>query len=453
MKAFFCFAGFVMSLAVLSRVAAQDTSVATPESSVALPATDDGLDGVGPIRRYDWFQKLWLKKRSDWAQRTEQDQGALVFLGDSITQGWGEGMGGSFPGVQVANRGISGDTTRGMLIRLDGDVLALDPAGVVLLMGTNDLEEHATPEQIAQNADLILQALRKHNPQMPVVLCRVFPSSASKSRPAEKIKKVNELYAKIVREYASVVLLDTWTLFANSEGDAKKSEFPDLLHPNATGYAKWAAALRPVLATFGFVDKTPKPFELESGFTGLFNGKNLDGWCLLPTSEEMRKQRSRWRANNPGAPPWPIVEERQELAGKTQSPDGRYVAIADRLVVTIPPEGRRIQQLWTAAEFPNDFVLKLEFRTTPNADSGVFLRGRQLQCRDFPLAGPYKDLKQYRPGEWNELVVEVKGTKAHCTCNGELLEAAFEIPQSGPIGLEGDRGQIEYRRIRIKTQP
>ena len=52
---------------------------------------------------------------------------------------------------------------------------------------------------------------------------------------------------------------------------------------------------------------------------------------------------------------------------------------------------------------------------------------------------------------WNELIVEVKGTTARCTCNGEVIEEEFAVPESaGPIGLEGDRGQVEYRRIRIK---
>ncbi len=132
------------------------------------------------------------------------------------------------------------------------------------------------------------------------------------------------------------------------------------------------------------------------------------------------------------------------------SDDGRYAAINGRLVVTTPTEGRRIQQLWTTEEFGEDFELKLEFRATPNADSGVFIRQPQLQCRDFLLAGPYKDLKQYRVGGWNELIVSVKGNVATATCNGELLTDDMEVPDSGPIGLEGDRGQIEYRRIRLK---
>ena len=156
-----------------------------------IPATDEGLPGAGPIRRYGWFQDLWKKKRSAWAEQVQADQGALVFLGDSITQGWGDNMGGSFPGVKVANRGISGDTTRGMLIRLEEDVLALNPKGVVLLMGTNDLEEKAEPETIAANLKLIVEALQQHDAKMPIVLSLVFPSSASKRRPADKIKKIN----------------------------------------------------------------------------------------------------------------------------------------------------------------------------------------------------------------------------------------------------------------------
>lgn len=67
------------------------------------------------------------------APEREQRDGA-VFLSDSITQGWGNTLGGSFPGLKVANRGISGDTTRGMLLRLKEDVLALEPRAVVLLV-------------------------------------------------------------------------------------------------------------------------------------------------------------------------------------------------------------------------------------------------------------------------------------------------------------------------------
>src|SRR5580765_7755657 len=121
----------------------QSSPALQPSSHFEIPVSDDGLPGQGPIRRHDWFKKLWVERRSAWAQRVEQEQLSVVFLGDSITQGWGEQMGGSFSGVKVANRGISGDTTRGVLIRMDEDVLSLHPKGVVLLIGTNDLEEGA----------------------------------------------------------------------------------------------------------------------------------------------------------------------------------------------------------------------------------------------------------------------------------------------------------------------
>ena len=139
--------------------------------------------------------------------------------------------------------------------------------------------------------------------------------------------------------------------------------------------------------------------------------------------------------------------------GVKVTPDGRFAVLGGRLVVTTPSEYRKIQQLWTAREFPKDFVLRLEFRATPNTDSGIYVRGPQLQCRDYLIAGPYKTLKLYKPQDWNEIEVTVKDGVARATCNGELLEAEMKIPATGPIGLEGDRGQMEYRHIRIKTLP
>ena len=399
-------------------------------SDFKLPATDENVPGQGTLRRHGWFQNLWEKRRSAWAKQVQQDQGALVFLGDSITQGWGGNLSKSFPEVKVANRGISGDTTRGVLLRLEEDVLQLNPSGVVILIGTNDLEEGDRADSVAGNLKLIISQLKKHNSKMPILLCQVMPSSATKRRPAGRIREINQKCFAVVRGDPQITVLDTWTLFADTKGDAKKMEFPDLLHPNKAGYNKWAAALRPLLATHGFLEKVVPTFEKEDGFEMLFNGKDLTGWGFRD-----RK----------------TLKPSKTFDGMKSSHDDRYVAINGRLVVTTPPEGRRIQQLWTTREFPEDFILKLEFRATPNADSGVFIRKPQLQCRDYSLAGPWKSLPNYKPQDWNELVVQVQGGIAHCTCNGDILNSEFKVPASGPIGLEGDRGQMEYRHIRIKT--
>jgi lysophospholipase L1-like esterase len=410
------------ALVIGSQLTAQSTSVAVDSSTarLELPATDDGLPGAGPIRRYDWFRNLWLQRRSEFAGAKARDQNAIVFLGDSITQGWGD-LPSTFPGVKTANRGISGDTTRGVLIRLQEDVLALNPRGVVLLIGTNDLEEWAAPEIVAGNLKLILDALKAHNATMPVVLCAVMPSSQSKNRPVVQIKKLNQLYAQLLKDQPQVTLLDTWSLFANGDGDAKPEEFPDLLHPNGIGYAKWAAAIRPILETTGLVPAWPDDFQCEAGFTPLFNGKDLTGWSY----------------------------HNEDLAGKTSTSDGRFIARNGRLVVTVARVARDYQRIATAAAFPKDFVLKLEFRASPNADSGIFLREPQLQCRDYPLAGPFTNLRGYRSLEWNEIVVTVHGGIAHATCNGEVLVDSIPLPPTGPIALESDHGQMEYRRIRI----
>jgi lysophospholipase L1-like esterase len=415
-------AAIVIGPVVANRAADSAPAAAAPAPNrFQLPATDDGLPGAGPIRRLDWFQKLWTEKRTGWAGRVRQDQGALVFLGDSITQGWSD-QGSYFPGLKIANRGISGDTTRGVLIRLQEDVLALNPKGIVLLIGTNDIEEQAAPETIAGNFKLILAAIKQHNPALPVLLCNVFPSAATKKRPAEQIRRLNQLYFAAIRDEAQVTVLDTFALFANGQGEAKSEEFPDLLHPNTLGYAKWEKALRPMFESMGLAAAWPDDFTPEPGFTSLFNGRDLTGWSY---------------------------PDGATFDGQTVNSDGRFMAKNGRVVVTVSRVERAYKRLLTTQKFSGDFVLKLEFRASPNADSGVFIRDVQLQCRDYPIAGPYFNVKNYRPLEWNELVVTVKGGLAHSTCNGEVLVDAMPIPATGPIGFESDRGQMEYRRIRV----
>lgn len=395
------------------------------------------------------FGKHWDKRRAQFATRADQDRDAVVFLGDSITEGFGgPRFRGQFDDVKTANRGIGGDTTQGVLHRIDEDVLDLDPKAIVILIGTNDIGRGIAPQESAANMKKIIAKIKAHDPKLPVVLCTVFPSHASKRRPTDKIKQLNALYANLAWGDRQITIVDTWTLFADAEGNASKPLFPDLLHLNNDAYIMWAKAVRPVLATLGLIETAPDDFKPEPGFESLFNGKDLTGWMFKANA----KPGTPIKPTPHGKPGRPKFTEDIDLASKTVSPDGRYAAVNGRLVVTTPIEGRRFQQMWTTREFPNDFVLKLEFRATPNADSGVFLRKPQLQCRDYPLAGPWKDLKNYKQGGWNELVVTVKGGSAHCTCNGEVLEADFKLPATGPIGLEGDRGQMEYRRIRIKTK-
>ena len=165
----------------------------------------------------------------------------------------------------------------------------------------------------------------------------------------------------------------------------------------------------------------------EPGFKPIFNGKDLTGWRLGET----------------------------DLAGKSATDDGRFAVKDGILVITgskdTPP---RMTEIDTVESYDDDFTLRLEFRASRDANSGLHLRDKafahQLQIRDYPRVGPYKTLKQYKDGDWNEIEVVVTGTKARCTCNGEPLEAALEIPERGPLALQSETNVVEYRNVRIK---
>ena len=160
--------------------------------------------------------------------------------------------------------------------------------------------------------------------------------------------------------------------------------------------------------------------KADDGVIELYNGKDLTGWGY---------------------------KSGEKFDGKKESDDKRFTA--KKGVIVVNP-GKGIKQLWTTRKFPKDFTLRLQFRAAVNADSGLFLRGPQLQVRDYLVAGPYKELKKYKPQDWNDILVVVKDNVARCTCNGEVLEAALKLPATGGIGLEADRGQMEYRNIRLE---
>jgi hypothetical protein len=163
-------------------------------------------------------------------------------------------------------------------------------------------------------------------------------------------------------------------------------------------------------------------FKLEEGYTSLFNGKDLTGW----------------KVGRGG---------KVELAGKTEALDGRFEVKDGVILVNV---GKGIKDLYTVKEYNKDFHLKLEFRAAPRADSGVYIRGPQLQVRDYPTVGPYKKLKNFKDGGWNELDITVKDGKALCKCNGEVIEPAMKVPAKGGIGLQAEVGKFAFRRIRIK---
>ena len=163
-------------------------------------------------------------------------------------------------------------------------------------------------------------------------------------------------------------------------------------------------------------------FKPDPGFRSLFNGKDLTGWKLKGNKDD--------------------------LTGKTETANKRFTVVKGAIFVNSGGG-----DLYTTENFDSDFVAKMEYRAGLKADSGVFIRGPQLQIRDFKRRNEQKYLTKYKDDDWNVLVITVKGTEATYTLNDEPLKNPdkMKVPASGGLGLQSETGTFEYRRIQIKT--
>ena len=165
----------------------------------------------------------------------------------------------------------------------------------------------------------------------------------------------------------------------------------------------------------------------EPGFTPIFNGKDLTGWRLA----------------------------KADLAGKTATDDGRF-AVKDGILVITGSKDRppKMTEIDTVESYDGDFTLRLEFRASRDANSGLHLRDKvfkhQLQIRDYPRVGPYKTLKNYKDGDWNAIEVIVTGTKARLHLQRRGPRRRPRSPRQGPLALQSEINVVEYRNIRVR---
>jgi len=162
--------------------------------------------------------------------------GDTVFLGDSITEGgiWEE----LFPELPVRNRGISGDTTDGVLKRLyqitDGK-----PARVFLLIGTNDLSRGTTPTEVADNINHIVDTIRAESPITRIYVQSVLPRGADYQG---RIEELNKLLENTITDRATWINL--YPLFLNTGDNSIDNKLSnDELHLLGGGYLLWREAI------------------------------------------------------------------------------------------------------------------------------------------------------------------------------------------------------------------
>lgn len=199
-------------------------------------------------RLRDW--PALARYRDDNAKVTgpSKNEQRVVFMGDSITDGWdAPNNGGFFPGKPYINRGISGQTTPQMLIRFRRDVIELKPKVVVILAGTNDIAGNTGPttlDAIEDNLTTMAELSRAND--IRVVFASLLPISdyevrngqpivQSQRRPPEKIKALNEW----MKSYAAahhLTYLDYYSAMVDEKGFLKNELSDDGLHPNVAGY-------------------------------------------------------------------------------------------------------------------------------------------------------------------------------------------------------------------------
>jgi beta-glucosidase len=224
-----------------------------------LACPDHRTESVTPaMLNESWSVDWWLPRHEKKLQEKRRLLAAgtapeIVFIGDSITEGW-EKDGREVWQQHYARHhalalGFGGDRTENVLWRLQhGEIDGLSPKAVVLMVGTNNTGHRAEdPKTTAAGIKRLLDEIRRRLPKAKVLLLAVFPRG---EKPGDHLRQINERVNKLIARFAdgrSVHFLDINAALLNADGTLSKDVMPDLLHPNARGYAIWQQAMEPTL--------------------------------------------------------------------------------------------------------------------------------------------------------------------------------------------------------------
>jgi lysophospholipase L1-like esterase len=233
-----------------------------PFAAAQAPAAAAKVDASSPIEKKDATGKF-QKMHASFLARGKAGPVGLLFIGDSITEGWGKAphvWDHYYSQYQVANFGIGGDRTEHVIWRIEnGELDGLTPKVTVLMLGTNNSATH-TAAEIAAADKKIVEMIRAKMPSTKVLVLAVFPRGARKDKDGkvtwaaiadaanrmEIITHVNEALATL-DDGVNVRFLDINASFLGQDGKIPFTLMPDQLHPNAAGYQLWADAMKPLL--------------------------------------------------------------------------------------------------------------------------------------------------------------------------------------------------------------
>ncbi|MGB1132277.1 MAG: GDSL-type esterase/lipase family protein [Flavobacteriaceae bacterium] len=191
----------------------------------------------------EWAKKLYYERIELFKQDTLKFN-QIVFLGNSITEGgkdWNE----KFGVVGISNRGISGDSTDGVIARLN-EIIHFSPKAIFLLIGINDIYNELTPstDYVSNNILKIIKRINQELPQTKIFLQTILP--VEKEVYKDKIIAVNEMIKTFVSQ-SKFEIIDLYSIFVNKEGKMKKELSYDGVHLNDKGYQVWVDHIKPTV--------------------------------------------------------------------------------------------------------------------------------------------------------------------------------------------------------------
>jgi lysophospholipase L1-like esterase len=186
----------------------------------------------------------------------KQGNAELLFMGDSITDFWRNETGANagksvqdkhFSQWKIANFGIAGDTTQGVLYRLaDGEGTGFSPRAIMLMIGTNNTGRN-TAAEIAEGVGAVVLSLQKSFPQAKILLLGIFPRNNPGDPVRATIADINKSISKL-HDGNRVHYLDIGSVFLDASGNIPADVMGDKLHPSTKGYELWANAVKEPLA-------------------------------------------------------------------------------------------------------------------------------------------------------------------------------------------------------------
>ncbi len=226
---------FAPAAVLLALVAMLGSLFAQEESATDPVARSDG----GP----------WMQVHEEHLRRLAPGIAELIFVGDSITQGW-EGGGREvwdryYAPRRAVNLGIGGDRTQHVLWRLEhGALRGISPKVAVVMIGTNNITANP-PEEVADGISAIVRTIRAKLPRTKVLLLGIFPRK-NPGGARERIAAINDRI-KALGDDKAVNYLDISKTFLEADGTISREIMPDYLHLSPKGYRLWAEAMEPKL--------------------------------------------------------------------------------------------------------------------------------------------------------------------------------------------------------------